>query len=291
MGKIKSPSFFLVLTVLICISITAGLVSAASQITSNNNIYLKVANDNGARFDIYGDDTYHFFSTTQLPYTGLNSNHISSSINKIEGDVTKTNSTSGTFYFTDTDSRGWVDNGILMIAVNGTLPENFSIQINSAGYQWTPISSGYPNYSSTIYNTNALSEIFTQSDFSSSNGYYSHWKPCTASDYPIYEDQDVAEDMERGNVFNIIFVDLNAGIIGPNTLASTSWLGQTVYNNGALQIDYTINNLPAGSMVAFNSYAFCNSSKQGQGIRWTNSVNIVGNNSNTTSGWRIASWF
>lgn len=288
MEKIKRPSFFLVLTVLICITITAGLVSAASQISTNKNVNLKVVNDNGARFDIYSDDTYNFFSTTQTATQGLNALHISSDSSNAYGDVTNTQNTSGTFYFTDTGGRGWDDNGILMIAVNGTIPENFSIQINSAGYQWTPVLTGdYPDYSTTIYNS-AMSETFTQSDFAGDNGYYSYWKPCPATNYPLYEGQDVAVDTSNGNVFHIIFVDLYAGIIGTGT--QNNW-GQIGINNGALQINYTISNLPSGSMVAFNSYAFCNSSNQGQGIRWTNSVNNVSNNSVSTSGWNVANWF
>lgn len=293
MGKFKKPNFTLVLVVLICIFITAGIVSAASQISANKGVYLKVANDDGARFNIYNDSTYHFFKSTQAEGTGLNSLHISSSINKLEGDTTKTNSLSGTFYFTETGTRGWDDNGILMIAVNGT-PENLediSIRINSAGYQWTPVLTGYyPDYSTTTYNSSAMNETFTWDDFNGANGYYSYWKPCSTANYPLYEDQNVTEDTTNSNVFYIIFVDLKAGIIGNHTLLSETWDGQNAVNNGALKADYTISGLPEESMVTFNSYAYCSSSNMGQGIRWTNSVNIAGNNSATTSGWKVASW-
>ncbi|MGB9977947.1 hypothetical protein [Methanobacterium sp.] len=298
MGKFKKPSLTLVFAVFICLSLaTAGIVSAAAQISTNKNVNLLVANDDGVRFQAPSipTDTYNFFSATQTATQGLNALHIASSSDTsyAYGDVTNVAATSGTstgtFYMTDTGGRGWDDNGILMIAVNGTLPDNFAIQINSAGYQWTPISSGYPTYNSTTYNSSALSETFTKSDFDGNNGYTSTWKPCPATNYPLYEGQNVTVDTLNGNTFHIIFVDLYAGIIGQNTLAS--WNGQNAVDNGALQVNYTINNLPQGSMVAFNSYAYCQSSNQGNGIRWTNSVNNIGNNSISTSGWNVASWF
>ena len=270
MGKIKRPSFFLVLTVLICIVIAGGLVSAAIQIPTNKNVNLTVANDNGVKFPVYSANAYNFFSPTQSG--GMNELHISSSSSTPYGDVTNTTSTTGTFYLTNTGGRGWHDDGILMIAVNGTQLDDIEVQINSAGYQWTPVQSGtYPNYSTTTY-SQGISENFTISDFTGANGYYSKWKPCPTTNYPIFEDQDMSID----NTFKIIFVDLYAGTIGQNTLSSPTWVGQTPVNNGALQVNYTISNLPEGSMVAFNSYGFCNSSSQGQGVRWTNSVTVSG---------------
>ncbi len=53
--------------------------------------------------------------------------------------LTFTTNQSGTFYFSDTGGRGWNDNGILMIAINGTIPDNFWIHITASGYQWTPL--------------------------------------------------------------------------------------------------------------------------------------------------------
>ena len=38
----------------------------------------------------------------------------------------------------------------------------------------------------------------------------------------------------------------------------------------------TFYNLPEGSLAAFNAYAYCQSSKQGEGVRWTNRVTDSG---------------
>lgn len=296
MGKFRKPSLSLVLVVFICLAATVGAVSAYTQISTNKNVNLTVANDNGVRFQgpNIPTNTYNFFSASQSATMGLNALHIASSndTSDVYGTVNQTSDASSTFYLTDTGGRGWDDDGILMIAVNGTIPDNFTVHIDSAGYQWTPIQTGYPTYSNANY-VQGISETFDTSDFTGNNGYSSTWKPCPATNYPLYEGQDVAQDTSNNNTFHIIFVDLYAGIIGQNTLSSLTWAGQSVINNGALQVNYTISNLPSNSMVAFDDYAYCQSSNQGNGIRWTNSVNnITGlNNSQSTSGWDVASWF
>lgn len=285
MGKFKKPSLSLVFAVFICLSLaSAGIVSAYTQIPTYKNVNLSVANDDGVRFQgpNIPTDTYNFFNASQGPTQGYNALHITPNPDTTPyGDVINTNDMSGTFWLSDTGGRGWDDNGILMIAVNGTLPENFAIDITSSGYQWTPVSSGYPAQGAITYVSGATDETFTQSDFTGNNGYYSTWKPATAANYPIYEGQETYDD-----TFHIIFVDLYAGIIGQNTPYYAS-----LTDDGALQVNYTISNLPADSMVSFNSYAYCQNSNQGNGIRWTNSVNTVGNNSLSTSGWNVASWF
>lgn len=293
MSKFRKPSLTLVLAVLICLSLAAaGVVSAdPSLLPGNKDVYLEVANDNGARFNIYNDNTYHFFSADQGTTQGLNSLHLSSSSSDFNGDVTNTTSTSGTFYLTENGTRGWDDNGILMIAVNGTDEDlaDFSIQINSAGYTWTPLTDGYfPDYSATTYNSAALSETFTLSDFNDNDhGYYSYWKPAPSTNYPIFENQDMSDTT---NTFKIIFVDLRAGIIGNYTLPTQTWNGQNVVDNGAIKVDYTISNLPQGSMTAFNSYAYCENAVQGQGIRWTNKVKASGASTSGTSGYFVRNY-
>lgn len=274
MGRFKKTTVLLV-AMMLCISI-AGIVGAASQISSNKNVNLKVANDNGARFNLFNDNTYHFFSASQTTSQGLNSLHVSSSSSDANGDLTNTTSTSGTFYLTENGTRGWDDDGILMIAVNGTdvSLSDFSIQINSSGYQWAPVADEtFPNYSSTTYNSAALSETFTISNFNGEKGYSSYWKPAPSTNYPIFENQNTAD---TSNTFKIIFVDLRAGIIGNYTLPTETWNDQSIVDNGALKVNYAINNLPQGSMVAFNSYSYCEDSAQGQGIRWTNKVSSSG---------------
>lgn len=283
MSKFRKPSLSLVLAVFICLSVAAaGTVSADPiSLPGYKNVNLNIAND--VKFPVAGSSVYNFFSANQNPGQGLNALHITPNINTPGGSVINTNNNSGTFYLSDTGGRGWDDDGILMIAVNGsTIP---SISISSEGYNWTPVLTGsYPAYTTS---RDGVSGTFSSSDFD--NGYISTWKPCPYSDYPLYEGQDPSNSSD----FHIIFVDLHAGIIGQNTLSQSDWTNHSasVINKGMIQVNYTISGLPSDSMVAFNAYAFCNSSNQGQGIRWTNSVNNPGNNSLSTSGYNVASWF
>lgn len=293
MGKIKKSNIVIPIVFICLIMATIGSASAYSSISTNKNVNLVVANDLGVRFNINGDNTYNFFSTNQNPGQGLNALHIAPNTGTSAGTVTQTNDNSGTFFMSDTGGRGWDDDGILMIAVNGTMDSlaNLSITINASGYVWTPVPTGsYPSYSNTTY-LSTLNETFDASDFNGTSGYISVWKPCPYTDYALYEGQSVSQDNQSGNTFHIIFVDCKAGIIGTNTLSSSTWSGQPNVNNGMLNVTYSVSGLPQNSLLSFNDYAFCNSSNQGQGIRWTNSVNVLGTNSSATSGWNVASWF
>lgn len=293
MGKIRKPNMVIPIVFICLIMATIGSASAYSSISTNKNVNLVVANDLGARFNINGDNTYNFFSANQNPGQGLNALHIAPDNTTSSGSVKSTNALSGTFFMSDTGGRGWDDDGILMIAVNGSMDDlsNLSITINASGYVWNPVPTGsYPAYNSTTY-VSTLNETFNSSDFSGANGYISTWKPCPTANYPLYEGQDVSQDTQNGNTFHIIFVDCKAGIIGTGTQSSSTWSGKTAVNNGMVNVTYSVSGLPQSSLLSFNDYAFCNSSNQGQGIRWTNSVNTPGNNSASTSGWYIASWF
>lgn len=286
MGKIKNPHMVIPIVCICLIMATIGSASAYSTISTNANVNLNVANDNGVRFPAYNTTAYNFFSAGQLAGQGLNALHITNSNSTRYGQVTNTSNTTGTFFMSDTGGRGWDDDGVLMIAVNGSI-DNLAITINASGYVWTPVTTGsYPAYNNTHY-LSTLNETFNASDFSGNNGYISTWKPCPTSDYALYEGQDVPTSSD----FHIIFVDCNAGIIGTNTLSSSTWTGQSFNNSGMLNVTYSVSGLSSDSLLSFNDYAFCNSSNQGQGIRWTNSVNDDGNRSTGTSGYNIASWY
>ncbi len=75
------------------------------------------------------------------------------------------------------------------------------------------------------------------------------------------------------NTFNMMFIDLWAGLLGPNAGYSN-----TLIDNGMIKINYEIYNLPEGSLAAFNAYTYCQSSKQGEGVRWGNRVTDSGYN-------------
>lgn len=244
-------------------------MSAAQQqtIPSYADANLSVSNDNGVRFNTSPHNSYNFFnSSSQSATQGQNALHITTSNASTTGSVVFTTNQSGTFYFSDTGGRGWDDNGILMFAVNGSIPDNFWIHIKASGYQWNPVLyTEYPNRNQLNYANGAINETFTKNDFLYGPQI---WKPSPMYNNPIYAGQNMDD---TGNKFNIMFIDLWSGILGPNT----SYYN-TLKDNGMIKVDYEIYNLPEGSLATFNAYAYCKSSKQGEGIRWTNRVTDSG---------------
>jgi PKD repeat protein len=105
-----------------------------------DNVYLKVANDDGARFDDFGNDTFRI----KWSGGGLNAVHIAQGTSGF-GEITSTNSMTGTFYVTETGGRGYHDAIYLCVAVNGTIPDDFRIHIKADGYTWTLIRHPTPN--------------------------------------------------------------------------------------------------------------------------------------------------
>ncbi|MDD1764197.1 MAG: hypothetical protein LUQ70_05720, partial [Methanobacteriaceae archaeon] len=73
----------------------------AAEIPSNKNVNLTVSNDDGARFDEFGNDNYEFF-TNQSTGQGLNTLKIASTNTSTTGNVVFTSNQSGTFYMFDT---------------------------------------------------------------------------------------------------------------------------------------------------------------------------------------------
>ena len=61
-----------------------------------------------------------------------------------------------------------------------------------------------------------------------------------------------------------MFVDLKAGPLGPNGALNVA----SLQNNGAVKVDYTIQNL--NSVATFSVYAWNDATTQGQGISWSN---------------------
>lgn len=244
-----------------------------SVMPSNSNVLLQISNEGNARFNDYGNNTYHFFSPTQSSTQGMNALHITTDpVAEASGQVTFSDDQSGVFYLSDDGGRGWDDNGILMLAVNGTIPDSFRVNIRASGYQWTPVLTGtYPAFDDITYVPEALNETFTKDDFLYGP---QTWKPCAGQTnpyHPIFAGQDMTD---TENTFSIMFIDLNAGILGSGTLGQQDFIGQSVTDKGAIKIEYAFENLP--TFAAFNAYAYTVSSNQGQGIRWTNRVSGSG---------------
>nr|WP_319377574.1 PKD domain-containing protein [uncultured Methanoregula sp.] len=209
---------------------------------------------------------YYYFKFTQGGTGGLNALHIASTATTAPpnyGDVSTTKSQSGTFYVTETGGRGYQDKAILLVAVNGNIPENFAIHIKSSGYSWTP--SGelgkQPDLANITYLPGAIDTTFTKSQFVYGS---QTWKPAGSNppaDYPLYYGQDTSDTT---NKFKLMFVDLKAGPLGPNGAIDLSKLN----DNGAVKVEYTIENLD--TVATFNVYAWNLNTNQGKGISWTN---------------------
>ncbi|EHQ36942.1 hypothetical protein [Methanoplanus limicola] len=251
--------------VLLMLMLCITPVSATDTFSSYKQIYVPVGNDAGARFDHFGNETYYYIFTKSGG--GLNSIHISDNYSDYEGDVYSNKGNSGTFYITDTSTdTQYHDDAILMFAVPNSdyLNNEFmSLTVTTSGYQWTPTGDGLKPSNPGSYQANYFSETFDTSDFL---GGTSSWRPSSLSNYPVYNNQNVS----AGEEFKFIFIDLNLG-----TLNDTA---QSLTNYGAVKVDYTISDYNGDAV--FDAYAYCNQSKRGQGVSWTNKLSdILGGNS------------
>jgi len=212
----------------------------------------------------------YYFKFDQSGGGGINAVHISStsaldSTGHTYGDVTTTTTQSGTFYVSETGGRGYQDEAILMVAVKGNVPGNFTIHIRSSGYSWTPtgVSNQPPTLANITYHDGAVDQTFGPSQFVYGP---QNWRPAgnnVPSNYPLYNGQDTTD---TSNTFYIMFVDLKAGPLGSSGALDTS----SLQNNGAIRVDYTIQNL--NTVATFDVYAWNEATTQGNGISWTNGL-------------------
>ncbi|SCG84728.1 PKD domain-containing protein [Methanobacterium congolense] len=237
--------------------------SAAAAETGSNYMNLTVANDNGARFSDL-NDSYTFFNRSA---DGVNALKITDNSSAATGKVVNTTSQSGTFYITSIGGKGYEDDVILMLAVNGTVPANFQLHVTASGYQWTP-KSGAPSVGDLSYNSTTLDETFYASDFIYGPQIY---KPCNLVNYPIYEYQNMTNS---SNTFMILFIDLYAGILNNAALNDM----------GMVKIQYSFQNLPVNSLAAFNAFSY---RKANAAVQWTNKVNVLGGTEIGTSGYNV----
>jgi FOG: PKD repeat len=237
--------------------ITVSEPSGPTVLSGYNNIFVRVANDDGVKYNAFDNHTYNI--RFEGINRGLNALHISTDPSVNFGQVTVTDSQSGTFYATDSGGKGYEDEIILLVAVNGTIPDDFSLHITSDGYTWTPnpVSNQPPALDTVTYQPLALDETFTKEDFIYGPQI---WKPTgNEADYPIYAGQDLTDTEDT---FHLMFIDLNAGVLRPNT---------DLENQGAVRINYTFGN--HDSFAAFSVYAYCQKSNNGDDmVAWTNAL-------------------
>ncbi len=104
-------------------------LAGAEAMEGINNIFVKVANQAGAAFNDYGNDTY-FMKFLKIG-GGLNSLHITTDPRVPTGQVTNTGNVTGTFFVNFTGDRVQ-DDFILLVAVNGQIGNDFQLNLKSS---------------------------------------------------------------------------------------------------------------------------------------------------------------
>ncbi|QYZ78495.1 PGF-pre-PGF domain-containing protein [Methanofollis formosanus] len=252
------------------VTVTAPSVPAMAPMSQNRHIFIDVANDAGVKYNldgaVYGvwnNNTYYM----KADGGGLNALHITADPATPTGQVTTSGNQSGTFYVSDTGGRGFNDDMVLLLAVNGSVPDDFAVHIKSSGYTWTPNPVRNQPPTNYTYVEGLVDETFTKEDFIYGP---QTWKPGPGAigpvGLPLYEGQDVGD---AGNTFSLMFIDLNAG-----TLKDGRFAGLDDDGRGAVKVEYSFENLE--TFAAFNGYGWCLAANQGQGISWTNQVAGIG---------------
>ena len=243
-------------------TITYPTFIQTTNLITGPGLYLLVSNQNGAaNYDDGPNNTY------QISGGGTNQLHITTNpIAYDSGQITTSNSQSGTFYITTTGGRGSNDDLILLVAVKGPIPNNFALNIVSSGYVWTPGSANDDDYV-----TGAVNETFTAADF-----LYGPQStiPVGGSMGVIYNGEDTSDP---SSAEYLMFVDLYVGD-----------LGSAPINNGAAMVQFTFTNLT--TQASFDAYAWA----AGYDVKWATDATTSGYNivltpaanftANTTSG-------
>jgi len=248
-----------------------------TPLSNYRGINIRVANDEGVKYDI-PDGVTNYPST--VPYTyvpntyfvnfgstsgGLNPLHISTSPSTTSGQLTTTTNQSSTFYLTFTGGQKTMNNGILMLAVNGSIPDDFAVHMRTSGYNWTlssPSTGNTPDLPS-VYNyvDGAVDQTFTKSDFIYGP---QTWKPYGSANYPIYYGQDMSN---TADTFRIMFIDTRVGALQNTALT----------DGGMIKVEYSFTNLTSNAV--FNDFGWYSNSNHGTGIIMTNDVTTGGTSS------------
>jgi hypothetical protein len=106
-----------------------NVLANAQPIPDFDNIYVKVSNKEGPAFNDFGNNTY--FMKFEKAGGGLNSLHITTDPRNPSGNVTTTSNLTGTFYVDFTGDRVQ-DDFVLLVAVNGTVGDDFQLNLKSS---------------------------------------------------------------------------------------------------------------------------------------------------------------
>ena len=250
--------------------------NASNPMKSNNGITFYVANDAGVKYDMpNGVNQQGDYAAIYVPNSyyisrgggGMNPIQLSTDPNNKVGTKTNSTSQSGTFWVVFSGGIGHLDDAILMLAVNGTIPDNFSLHITSSGYTYDLAAPALTNpATSSLTNVkwvdNALNETFYKNDFIYGP---QSWKPTNSVNYPIYQGQDPS------NNFSLMFIDLNVGAFCTNAYSGVT--------DGSIRVDYSFSNLE--SFAAFGAYGWFSACNWGTGIPMASNIaqsgyNVIG---------------
>jgi hypothetical protein len=106
-----------------------GTAPETQRLNATNDIRVRVANPEGPAIDSYGDGKYRLLFRGEG--SGVNAMHLTTDLSVPFGQITYTDNQSGVFHITNTGGSG-NDNTILMVAVNGTLPDTFALHIRAS---------------------------------------------------------------------------------------------------------------------------------------------------------------
>jgi len=240
--------------------------NTTSVMTSNNGIAFYVANDAGVKYDIangvnqQGD--YQQIHVNNSYYIsrgggGMNPVQLSTDPTNKYGTITTTGNQTGKFWVVFSGGIGHMDDCILMLAVNGTIPDNFAFHVTASGYTYdipapalsNPLTSSLTN----VQYVNGVNETFNKGDFIYGQ---QSWKPTNTVNYPIYQGQD------PNNKFSLMFIDLDVG-----AFATNAYTGVT---NGSIEVDYSFSNLE--SFASFGAYGWFSACNWGTGIPMASNI-------------------
>jgi hypothetical protein len=240
------------------IAMTTAALADPVPLTSNRDIHIAVSNDAGARYGSGPDDTYWL----NAPGGGLNQLHITTdgTVAGLSGQVTtqtiSPGATSGSFYVSTTGGRGYNDDIILGVSLQGPIANDFALTVKSSGYQWTASTAGVVN---PVYVQGAVNETFTQADF--------RYGPNTAKPgpgngwiLPFYSGQDI-NDPATAQL--LMFIDLDVG--NDND--------RTAIDSGDAKVEFDVSGLLNDDILSFNAYAWAFSANVADAsINWTNNL-------------------
>jgi hypothetical protein len=255
--------------------LSVGSIAHADLFDTNNHFYTGVANQNGVKYDI--DYAYYESLGQNSLYAnaapgqylvkadggGQNELRISSTTTggSVISQSTSTGSYTGSFYVTNSGGRGFDNDILMLLAVQGPVSNNFSISVKSTGYDWVPAAPGAYQPTLTADQVNYITGVdatFNSSAFMGTQAATHRFGPGGWS--MMYNGQPTTDT----STWSLMLIDLYVGNIKNTTISGLT-------NDGAVKVDFTIDGL-YDTLAAINAYGYCTAAFQGDGISWTNST-------------------